>query len=475
MSSLTSALTTARSGLDATQVWSEVTSNNIANTNTQGYVRKEVNFSTTSVGQGGAVQVTDVQRDVNTSLDQMYWSASSQVATQQAIYEGVQAYTSVLGQPSDQMSPVTKLTNLQTAFDTLANSPDSAGAQQGALDAAKAMATSLNTTSGTLNEVKGEVTTEIKYNVTDVNQALYKIAALNKQVAASPSGSVLLANLQDQLGTLVQTVAQQMNVQVSTDSTGQLSLYTAGGTTLVQGQQVNDLRYDSPSGKLYAGSQEITPGTTGVRGFTDGSLAGLFQLQNTILPTFQRQLDNLAANLIQGFQAQDASLAPGQAGLFTDAGAAYNAANIDGLAGRIAINAAVDPAQGGTLSRIRDGIGAATPGPTGDSTQVNAFLNVFTQATTNAPGTNLPNGMTMADYTSNMVSYQQVAGTNAQKSFNDLQTSAQTINASRQSVEGVNLDNELQNLIVIQHNYAANAKVMGTISTMMDALIQAVQ
>lgn len=472
--SLNSALSTARSGLDATQVWSEVTARNIANANTDGYVAKEATLSTTSAGQGGLVTVSTVRREVDASLDRMYRLASSKMNTQQAISEGVQAYTAILGQPNDARSPVARLGDLQTAFQTLANSPASAAAQQGVVDAGNTLAQSLHDTAGALTEVRGEVTTEIKYDVSDLNRTLYKIADLNRQLATSQAGDPATADLQDEMGRLVQTVSGMVDVQASTDASGQVSLYTAGGTPLVAAQKVSDVRYDDGTGKLYAGSQEITPGASGARSFENGSLAGLYQLQDRILPTFGRQLDALAAGLIQGFQSQDASLAPGQAGFFTDAGGAYDPVKIDGLASRIAVNAAVDPAQGGTLGRVRDGIGATSPGAAGDSTQANAFLAVFTRPMPAVPGTDLADGLTPGDFAANMVSYQQVTGTRAQQDFTQLQTTAQTIDASRQSVEGVNLDDQLQKLVVIQHSYAANSKMMSVISQMMDALIQAV-
>ncbi|TMV83028.1 flagellar hook-associated protein FlgK, partial [Thioclava sp. BHET1] len=456
---LSSALSTAISGLDSTSVWSDVTSSNIANANTDGYVRKDV---TVVSNAGGSITTAEVQREVDASLDRMYRLQASKMNTQQTIYEGVQAYTSILGQPDDEISPVSKLTDLQTSLTTLANTPSSAAAQRGVLDAADAMASSLNDASDTLGEVKDEVTTEIKYNVSDVNQALYKIADINKQLSGAGSNTSISADLQDQLSQLVEQVSGAMDVQVSTGSNGQVSLYTSGGTALIDGTSVSDLSYNESTGKLLAGKTEITPGASGVRGFDDGTLAGLFQLKDQILPTFQTQLDTMAANLIQGFQGADSSLSSGQAGLFTDAGATYDPANLQGLAGRISVNAAADPAQGGTLSLIRDGLGATTPGDASDATQVNAFLDVFNAAGDTGTGTDLPDGLDLLDYASNMVSYQQTQGTAAQANYNNLATSAQTIDSSRQSVQGVNLDDELQKLIVIQHSYAANSKMMST-------------
>lgn len=472
--SLNSALLVSKSGLDATQTWSDLTARNIANASTEGYVRKDAAFSTLAPGSGGGGVVSEVKREVDATLDRMYRTETGKMSTQQQIYEGVQAYASVLGTSGDGSSPSEKLTALQTSFDTLVNEPASPAAQRGTLDAAKAMAVTLNTASGALQQVGSEVTTEIKYNVTDLNRAMMKIADLNKQLTSAVGGSVNGAELQDAIGGQVNAIAKIMNVQVRTDAMGRVSLYTAGGTQLLDGSTVSSVRFDASSGKLFAGQTEITPGAAGVRGFDGGSLAGLFALKDEVFPTFQAQLDTMAAGLVQGFEGADASLSAGQAGLFTDAGAAFDPTRLQGLAGRIAVNAAVDPAQGGTLSRLRDGVGAVTPGNASDAGQVQAFQQVFTQAVPVTASTGLPSGLNLGDFAANMISYQQVQGSQAQQTYTALATSAQAIDASRQGIEGVNIDDEMQKLIVIQHSYAANSKMMTAVAQMMDDLIQAV-
>lgn len=472
--SLNSALDVARSGLQANQMWSDVAARNIANANTDGYVRKDVAFSTRAPESGAGTVVTEIKREVDASLDRMFRTETGKMAKQQQIYQGVQAYTAILGQPGDDQSPVAKLTALQTSFDTLANAPGSAAAQRGVLDAAQQMVSSLRDASNMLGQVGQEVTTEIKYNVTDVNKALYTLTNLNTQLQNAQANSVPSADLRDQVDQQVKAISAIMDVQVRTDASGAVSLYTSGGTPLLDGNRVSDVRYDASTGKLYAGQTEVTPGGSGVRGFDGGSLAGLFALKDQILPTFQNQLDTMAAGLVQGFEGADSSLSAGQAGLFTDAGAAFNPANLSGLAGRIAVNAAVDPAQGGTLSRIRDGVGATTPGAASDATQIQAFQQVFSSAVPVSAATDLPSGLTLSDYAANMVSYQQVTGTTAQSQYTSIATSAQTIDASRQSIQGVNIDDEMQKLIVIQNSYAANSKMMSTIAQMMDDLIKAV-
>lgn len=472
--SLTDALNASRSGLVATQTWSQLTARNIANANTDGYVRKDISFGTRTLGGGGTVQVTEIRREIDGSLTRMYRGENSKMAKYQAIYEGIGEYTATLGQPSDEFSPASRLTQFQTSLDTLVNSPGNAGAQRGVLDSAQALATSLNTASDTLGRVQGEVSREIKYDVSDVNRALYKIADLNRQLSGNGTVSVAGADMQDEIDRQIQKISQIMDVRVSHGTDGQVNLYTAGGSALIEGDKVSDVRYDEPSGKLYAGQTEITPNSSSTRGFENGSLAGLFSLKDDVLPRYQLQLDEFARSLVQGFEGADASLSAGQAGLFTDAGAAYDSTKLQGLAGRIAVNDAVKPDKGGTLSRLRDGIGASTSGPAGDATQLNAFAAVFDQPLTIDPATKLPDGMTLADYASNMVAAQHVEGSRAQTNYNTSRTTAETVDASRQSVQGVNIDDELQKMMVIQQSYAANSKMMTTVMNMIDTLLQAV-
>ena len=92
--------------------------------------------------------------------------------------------------------------------------------------------------------------------------------------------------------------------------------------------------------------------------------AALFEVRDRIVPEFDAEIDRYASDLIERFRdlmpaaARDAS----GDGLFVDGGPG----GLTGLAGRIAINAAVDPNAGGAVWRLRDGLGAAAPGAEGD-------------------------------------------------------------------------------------------------------------
>lgn len=467
---LSSALSIAGSGLRTTQTWAEITSRNIANATTEDYVRKDTQVSTI---QGG-VQVSSVQREVSAMLERLDRAESAKLSRWQTVREALDVYTGTLGQPDDETSPAARLNDFQESLNALANMPGSAALQGSVLETAHRLTASLNDASAMLDEVAREVELGIRYDVADVNERLSRIAALNERILRTQPDSLENAEMRDALAGLVDEVAGYLDVQITQSPDGRINLYTAGGTALIEGRSVHPLSYDAATGTLLAGAQPVTPATPGVRGFSDGSLGGLFQLRNEVLPRFNLQLDEMARAMIESFTAADASLPPGAPGLFTDAQAAFVPANLDGLAGRIEVNAAVDPAQGGTLSRLRDGVGAVAPGPSGDPTQIQDFIAVFSQTLAFDPATGIGAAMTPETYATGMVSAQHTTRTDAQAEYAAIAISAETIAATRRNTEGVNTDDELQKLMLIEQSYAANARMMTTVSNMMDALLAAV-
>lgn len=467
---LSSALSTATSGLLATQTWADITSRNVANASTEGYVRKSVVLTTSN----GGVTVTAIQREVDTMLDRLDRNASSSLAKQETIVDALTSYTALLGQPDDEASLASMLSNFQTALNSLATTPSNTSVQASVLSAANSLVSSLNDSSEMLSTLSDEVEMGIKYDVADLNEALYKVADLNQQLVRAEPGSVAAADLQDSIGTLLDEISGYMDVQVVTGSDGRVNLYTSGGTTLLDGTTVKDVSYDAVNGTLYAGSIEITPTNDKVRGFSGGSLAGLFELKDEILPEAQAQLDAFAATLIQSFEAADASLTAGEAGFFTDAGSAYDAANLSGLASRITVNSIADPSAGGSLSHIRDGFGASASGAEGDTTQVLAFIDVFSQDLAFDSSAGLGTGVTLLEYASDLVAAQQTARTDAESEYSAISVSAETISSSRNNLQGVSIDDEMQKLLLIEQTYAANSKMMTAIIEMMDTLLEAV-
>lgn len=88
---------------------------------------------------------------------------------------------------------------------------------------------------------------------------------------------------------------------------------------------------------------------------------------------------------------------------------------------------------------------------------------------------NSSDGMTVDDYFKNTVDKLAVQGQQAQRVVANQTSLLQSFQQSRDSVSGVSIDEEMANLIQYQHAYQANAKVISTVSQLLDVVIGLIQ
>ena len=268
--------------------------------------------------------------------------------------------------------------------------------------------------------------------------------------------------------------------EIQRDS-GEIALVSTGGAVLLDGRPA--VFGFVPAGKITAdmslssgalsgltlNGKDMTLGD-GSNRLDGGTLAADFAIRDRLAPGYSAQLDAVARDLVE--RLSDPSVDPtlgGGAGLFTDAGGPVGATA--GLAGRIMVNAAVDPDSGGALWRLREGIGAATESATGMSgllSNLNAALTQASVPSDPAAGTS-PRSFDgrVADMVSN-VSLQRVRAEDAES------YASARYSALRQDEldQGVDTDAEVQALMVIEQAYSANAKVISTIDELLKTLLE---
>ncbi len=471
--SLSGSLYAAASGLSATQSLSRVTAGNVANAMTEGYVRRDAVLVSSAQGTGG-VYVAEVRREVDNALVRMARNENAKMAEHQAMHEGLRDYTLFLGEPGDSTSMASKFSVFNASLTNLVNLPSSQGAQQGAVFAAEDMAATIRDTSNRLAVVRNDVDMEIRYEVSDLNDALYKLKDLNQRLLDYETGTIESAGFHDQMDQVLDDVSGIVDIRITHTSDGLVNVYTTGGAALLEGDLVHDITYNAGDGTFFAGTQEVTPHKDGIRGIEHGSLAGFATLKLETIPKFQLQLDEFARGLIQAFESADSSLAVGQAGLFTDNGFAYNAANLDGLAGRLRVNDAVNAGAGGSPWLLRDGLGATAQGPASDTTQIQAFIDVLDGSVGADAATGMHPDTALKDFASQLVTAQGTETSRSEKAYNAARSAAEVVQTSRQNVEGVNIDEEMQRLLLIEQSFAANSKMLTAVAEMLDTLLAAV-
>ena len=198
-----------------------------------------------------------------------------------------------------------------------------------------------------------------------------------------------------------------------------------------------------------------------------------FEIRDELAVEAQSQLDALSRDLIDRFAdpAVDSTLGVGDAGLFTDEGAAFDPLDEVGLSARLTINAAVDPDQGGETWRIRDGIGATAPGNVGDSALLQNLTEAFSTQRIPGSGSFGTGAFGATELMSSFMS--QIASERLQADQSMAFSVAQHDELVQlELANGVDSDAELQRLILIEQVYAANARIIEAADEMMQSLLR---
>jgi flagellar hook-associated protein 1 FlgK len=313
---LAQALSAAATGLRANQAALSIVAGNIANANTPGYVRKTVNQIAMPGGETGiGVRVGDVQRQLDQYVQTQLRTENAGAAYADLRAQYYQQLQDVYGQPGSDTSLDSTFNNFTTALQALSASPDDDSAQIGVANSAQLLSQQLNTMSASIQGMRQQTESGISSAVNTANQAMQKIADLNKQIGLSSSNDASLATLMDQRDSYVDQLSQIMDINVVQGPNNQLSIFTSSGLQLVN-DKASTLNFDQ-QGTLTAASQwSADPTQRGVGTITlsgpnggapidliqtksirSGQLAAYLQLRDQDLVQAQNQLDALASGM----------------------------------------------------------------------------------------------------------------------------------------------------------------------------------
>jgi flagellar hook-associated protein 1 FlgK len=339
---LSEALTTAMSGLRATQASLALVSSNVANAETPGYVRKTINQVTGITGGfGSSVTVVGVKRELDQYLQTQLRTETSGAAyadTRSAFLANLQT---VYGNPDDTGTIENAFNSLLTAVQGLSTSPDSQSARIGLVNAAQALAQQLNATTQGIQSLRANAETGINDSVTTANNAMAQIANINKQLQNNSQTDASTAALLDQRDQYIDQLSQLMDIRTVTNNLNQVTVFTNSGVQLVgteasqlsfnpQGTMTPNTLYNTDPAKSNVGTITINfphggsydmVSTNSIR---SGKIAAYLELRDNTLVKAQAQIDQLAASMSSALSdkttsgvAAPASVAP-QAGFDVD-------------------------------------------------------------------------------------------------------------------------------------------------------------
>ena len=472
------------SGLQAASRASELVSSNIANALTPGYARRTLSVSSATSGAGTGVQVNGVTRHVDAQVIADRRLAGSEFGYRATTSTYMTRVEDLIGTSDQTGSLSARLADFQNSLITASSRPDAIERLSNAALSARDLVDTINSVGEGIQDTRSQAENSIADQVSRLNDALQGVQQINSAITRAAGRSVETSSLQDERQILIDEISEMVPVRMIDRDYGAVALYTTGGTILLDGSAVEvgfetantvtpymSIEDGSLSGLTINGYSISTSSNSGR--LHGGTLGAQFEIRDELAPSAQSQIDALARDLIERFEnsSVDPTLAAGQPGLFTDAGAVFDNTLEPGLANRLALNALVDPSTGGETWRLRDGLGASNPGPTGDASLLNALSDALTQTRVPSSGDFGSSALSAFDVATGIAS--QLGSDRLREDQLLSFASAQFYELSeRELANGVDTDSELQNLLIIEQAYAANARVIETVDEMFDTLIR---
>lgn len=259
-------LNIAASGLRAANAALNTTSNNIANTQTDGYSKQVVKQEAygalrtfTTYGCAGAgVDTIAIERLRDSFYDVKYWNNNSNLGE----YTAKQYYMQTI----EDYYTETANSGFKTIFNSISSSLQSVTTNSSStsskaefIAAAKSLTDYFNSTYGNLQELQKDLNLEIKQTVDQINSIAEKVASLSKQINVIELTGTTANELRDQRENLIDELSLLVDVDITetpiydtndpTRETGghRYLVSIAGGQTLVDASDYNTIGYTARS------------------------------------------------------------------------------------------------------------------------------------------------------------------------------------------------------------------------------------
>lgn len=316
------------SGTTAARLSLEVTAQNIANAQTEGYVRRRAShIEVASAGdlQGhsaaayNGVRVGGIYRPDNELLQAEARRSSSSYARAAAELEALKSGEIAI----EEAGFYDAMVDLEASLARLSADPLDRSIRAETLQRGHIAATGFNTATQLLDTERAQLRTEVQNSVNQINTYASELAKINDSLARSDPDLPGYANILDQRDLYLSKLSEEVGIFVETNPAGggpvTVRLGDANGPVLVQGDQAQTLSASENSDGTVSFALAGAP-VTPASGKIAGQASALEALRD-----LQADLDSLAASLITTFNtAQAGGTAPdGSAGqpFFSGSGA----------------------------------------------------------------------------------------------------------------------------------------------------------
>lgn len=478
--SLSLAFNTAQSSLATNSAKIAVSSRNVAGANDPSASRK---IAVTTTAADGSVRIVTITRATGSALFDRMLGATSESAAQAALAEGLGRLANTVGDTADGTSPVARLGTLQDALARAADTPDDMTLAQAAVTAAQDLAAALNTATDTVQQVRTDADAAIAGSVASVNDLLLQFEAQNSAIVKGTAAGADVTDALDRRDSILAQLSEEIGISTVTRANNDLVIYTEGGATLfettaraVSFAPSHVLDAGTEGGSVFVDGVSVT-GRDATMPIRSGRIAGLTQLRDEATTTYQAQLDEMARGLVDGFAESDGA-GTARAGLFVPAAgdASVPGTLVKGLAGSLAVNAAVDVAQGGDIHLLRDGgmngsaFASNTTGAASFAGRLKEMTSAIDASRSYDGAAQLADNQGLVAFGTASVSWLEGARKAADTRLDSEKTVLSQASNALSAATGVNLDDEYASQLELERSYQAASKLMGVVNQLYDSL-----
>lgn len=472
-----STLEIGKTALLAQRYGLEVVSNNISNANTEGYSRKRADMTTTQskYSSGNFVGTGVIADQLKSFREEFFDKEIRNSITRNAGYESDQEVLKkiegVLGEPSE-----TGLNNLISDFfiswDELSSNPDKSAYRQKVISSARSMTDKFHQLAEGFEGERMDVLGKLKNDVESVNNLAKGIKDLNSRIADShSSASEGDLNMIDERELLVEKLAQYGKVNLSQNDDGTVNVHL-NGINLVTGKSLNEIKLvESTNGTtnertigLYTTDKQgnvinkINPGAgkleSQMKHYNESldkdDTSGNFSIAKSINELAKEIAANVNMTSVGGFGLNDTGAVPPGRSFFVPYPTDADALSIE-------VNTVI-------LNDANNIPMSSVAGESGNN-------QIGLQIASLADDINFINNRTPGEYYSDLLSR---AGNMLNDSQTGLRNSTMVLDQmknQRDTIIGVNLDEEAVNLIKFQRSFEAAARVVNMADEVLGTIV----
>lgn len=432
-------LNTAYSGMRASQAALSTISHNIANVGTEGYTRQRTDVTSllpwdSAVGPlGSGVDVTTITRRRDSFLDSRVRAENSLAGNLERRADLLGRMESLFGQLDGGLNK--DLAEVFSAFEDVAVRPDNQASREVARSKLEALAVRFNQLSEQMTTLSEHAVDDLAASIEVINGTLHDVSRINQEIVAAGVSGNTPNDLMDTRDRLLDELSSLAGVSITENADLSVRVQI-DGLALVDGVSVYELGVTGTTITHPHGGPTV-----------GGQLAGVQDFLNDDVNQFRGELDDLATELRDAFNAGNA--------------AGFIAAGVPGpplLSGSDAGTLAIAISSGSEI-----GAAAANPPAAFDGENAQAIADLRT--------TVLPSGQTAQGRFQTMLT-RLGATTSAVRTSAERQMSvAASADLSRESAHGVVIDEEMAALVQYQRAVEAAARVMSTIDDALNTVI----